>query len=141
MYVLLMVFFVILCVFLGGFILIQQGKGDFGLSNMSGNQMLFGGSGGREFFEKATWILGALFIFGALGLTIIKSRQLRKSMLEGVTYKPVTPETVKAPADKSEKESMNDTTGLDTQTAQNETAEPVTQDAPNEQAQKQPAQS
>jgi len=104
MYVLLMVFFIILCIFLAGFILIQQGKGDFGLSNMSGNQMLFGGSGGKEFFERTTWILGALFIFGALGLTILKTKEQRNSMLEGATYKPAEQQKLTETLDKNVEE-------------------------------------
>ncbi len=84
MYTLLMVLFIILCLFLTLFILIQQGKGDWGLGSMGGSQMLFGGSGGQEFFEKITWILGGLFIFGALGLSILKSKEVRQSVLADV---------------------------------------------------------
>jgi protein translocase SecG subunit len=82
MYTFLMILFIFLSFFLAGFILIQQGKGDFGLSGIGG-QMLFGGSGGQEFFEKATWIMGAIFIFGSLGLSIIKSKEDRASILDG----------------------------------------------------------
>lgn len=72
----LMIFFVILCFSLALAILIQQGKGDMGLGGLGGGgQMLFGGSGGQELFEKITWIMGALFIIGALGLAILKSKQ------------------------------------------------------------------
>ena len=78
-----MVFFIILCIFLALFVLIQQGKGDLGFGSMAGGQMLFGGSGGQGFFEKTTWILGALFILGALGLSILKSKELRTSILDG----------------------------------------------------------
>ena len=88
MYAFLMVLFIFLCFFLALFILIQQGKGDLGLSNLAGGQMLFGGSGGQEFFEKATWFMGALFIFGALGLSIIKSKEERASVLENVVAEP-----------------------------------------------------
>lgn len=38
------------------------------------NQMLFGGSGGQDTFEKITWTLAAVFMFGALGLSIAKSK-------------------------------------------------------------------
>ncbi|MFH0898058.1 MAG: preprotein translocase subunit SecG, partial [bacterium] len=44
---------------------------------------LFGGSGGREFFEKTTWILGAIFILGALGLSVLKTREISQSRLSG----------------------------------------------------------
>lgn len=82
MTIILMVFFVILCFFLGISILIQQGKGDMGLGGLGGGgQMLFGGSGGQDFFEKLTWIMGAIFIFGSLGLTILKTKDISKSQL------------------------------------------------------------
>lgn len=82
-----MTLFIILCIFLAIFVLIQQGKGDLGLGSMGGNQMLFGGSGGQNFFERATWIMGGLFIMGALGLTVLRSKEERSSALEGVAVK------------------------------------------------------
>lgn len=81
-----MTLFVILSVVLAFLILLQQGKGDMGLGSMSGSrQMLFGGSGGQSFFEKATWIIGGIFVLGALGLSILKSKSVRQSRLEGFT--------------------------------------------------------
>ena len=82
MVTLLMILFVILCFFLLVFILLQQGKGDMGLGGLGGGQMLFGGSGGQEFFEKATWMMVALFIIGSLGIAILKSRAAVTSRLE-----------------------------------------------------------
>ncbi len=82
----LIVLFVILSLFLALFILIQQGKGDMGLGGLGGGgQMLFGGSGGQSFFEKLTWIMGAIFIFGALGLSILKTKETAKSRLSHFT--------------------------------------------------------
>ncbi len=84
MITLLMILFVILCIFLAIFILIQPGKGDMGLGSLGGgSQMLFGGSGGKTFFEKATWIMGALFILGALGITKYRTNLTESSQLEG----------------------------------------------------------
>ncbi len=40
-----------------------------------GSQMLFGGSGGQDMFQKVTWILTAVFLFGSLVLSIMKTRQ------------------------------------------------------------------
>lgn len=40
-----------------------------------GTQMLFGGSGGQDMFQKTTWVLGAIFIGGSLFLALAKSRQ------------------------------------------------------------------
>ena len=73
---LLMILFVILCLTLGLAILVQQGKGDMGLGGLGGGgQMLFGGSGGQDFFEKITWAMATLFILGALGLTVLKHKE------------------------------------------------------------------
>ena len=45
-----------------------------GLGAIGGaSQTLFGGSGGQDFFEKATWTMGALFMFGALGISILRT--------------------------------------------------------------------
>lgn len=61
-------------------ILIQQGKSSMGLGNLGGGaQMLFGGSGGQDIFQKMTWILGAIFIFGSLFLSIMKTHKGRES--------------------------------------------------------------
>lgn len=57
-------------------ILIQKGKGSIGIGTMGGgSQMLFGGSGGQDIFQKATWVLGAILIFGSLGLAVLKSKK------------------------------------------------------------------
>ncbi|MBM3886387.1 preprotein translocase subunit SecG [Candidatus Dependentiae bacterium] len=93
----LTVLFVIAAFFLALFVLIQQGKGDMGMGALSGStQMLFGGSGGQTFFEKATWVLGLIFMFGALGLSVLKSRQIRKSRLDSFTTAPQAPTNTKA---------------------------------------------
>lgn len=82
----LTVLFIILSLFLALIILLQQGKGDMGLGGLGGgSQALFGGSGGSDFFEKLTWIMGAIFMFGALGLTILKTKEISKSKLSNTT--------------------------------------------------------
>lgn len=44
-----------------------------GLGAMGGGtQMLFGGSGGQDIFQKTTWVLGAIFMFGSLILALQK---------------------------------------------------------------------
>lgn len=92
MYGILMFFFIIMCLFLALIILIQQGKGDMGLGGLGGStQMLFGGSGGQEFFEKITWFLTAIFIFGSLGLAVLKSKSTRESRLSGYTAQKQNP--------------------------------------------------
>ena len=106
----LMVLFVILCLFLALLILIQQGKGDMGLGSMGGgSQLLFGGSGGQSFFEKITWIMGALFIFGALGISIMRSQEHGMSRLKGVTVQKTVPAQKNIPKEQKQSPQENKT--------------------------------
>lgn len=90
--------FIFLSFVLAIFVLIQQGKGDLGmlsggLSNSA--QTLFGGSGGHEFFEKVTWILGIIFMAGSLGLTIMRMKAAKTSR---ITSQTTAVETTQTPA-------------------------------------------
>lgn len=72
--------FVIICFTLVLIIFIQRGKGAMGLGSMGGStQMLFGGSGGQDLFQKATWVLATIFMFGSLGLAILTTQNYHKS--------------------------------------------------------------
>lgn len=74
LYYLLVTLFVILCFLLATLILLQKGKGSLGLGYLGGStQMLFGGSGGQDLFQKITWIMGALFMAGSLALALMKT--------------------------------------------------------------------
>ena len=66
-------------------ILIQKGKGGMGLGSLGGaNQMLFGGSGGQDLFQKITWGMGAVFMCLTLGLSILKtSNQYKAKYVKG----------------------------------------------------------
>jgi len=71
---LLVTLFTFVCFLLVLIILIQQGKGSMGLGSLGGGtQMLFGGSGGQDIFQKITWILGAIFMIGSLVLALMKT--------------------------------------------------------------------
>ncbi len=73
--------FIILCFLMTFIIFLQKGKGSLGLGALGGgSQMLFGGSGGQDLFQKVTWVLLALFMFGSLSLSIMKSRGSAKYM-------------------------------------------------------------
>lgn len=73
-YGLLVSLFVLLCFMLIGVILVQKGKSSMGLGGLGGGaQMLFGGSGGQDMFQKMTWVMVALFMSGSLVLALMKS--------------------------------------------------------------------
>lgn len=73
---LLTTLFVVLAFLLGLVILLQKGKSSLGLGGMGGgSQMLFGGSGGQEAFQKITWILLTIFMVGSLGIALLKSKK------------------------------------------------------------------
>lgn len=75
LYGFLMTLFTINCFLLILLILIQQGKSSMGLGAMGGStQMLFGGSGGQDIFQKITWVMGMIFMLGSLSLSLQKSR-------------------------------------------------------------------
>lgn len=87
-----MSFFIFFALILGILVMLQQGKGDMGLGSLnSSKQALFGGSGGQTFFQKITWVFGAIFLLGSLGLTVLKMRQLDSSRVI------VSQETLPAP--------------------------------------------
>ena len=71
LYGLLVTLFVILCPLLILLVYIQKGKGGMEIGAMGGgSQMLFGGSGGQDFFQKTTWVMGTLFMVGSLLLSL-----------------------------------------------------------------------
>jgi len=71
---LLLFVYVFICLFLVLIILVQKGKSSMGLGSLGGGtQMLFGGSGGQDMFQKITWILTAIFLGGSLTLAIMKT--------------------------------------------------------------------
>lgn len=77
---LLTTLFTIVCLLMIPLILMQKGKGSMGLGSMGGGtQMLFGGSGGQDLFQKITWVFGAIFMFGSLALSIMKTSDYRSS--------------------------------------------------------------
>jgi protein translocase SecG subunit len=79
LYYFLIIPFTLMCFLLIFIIFLQKGKGSMGLGSMGGGtQMLFGGSGGQDLFQKATWIMVGLFLFGSLGLSIYKTKSMKQ---------------------------------------------------------------
>jgi preprotein translocase subunit SecG len=80
LYGLLLTLFVIVSFLLILIILIQQSKGSMGIGGLGGQtQMLFGGSGGQDIFQKITWVLAALFMAGSLGLALLTTKSTQTS--------------------------------------------------------------
>lgn len=72
--------FSLMCFFLIFLIFLQKGKGSMGLGSMGGGtQMLFGGSGGQDLFQKTTWVLVGIFLASSLGLAIYKNKSTNQS--------------------------------------------------------------
>jgi protein translocase, SecG subunit len=76
LYGLLLSIYVFISLLLVLIILIQKGKSSLGLGSLGGgSQMLFGGSGGQDLFQKITWVFVAIFLFGSLILALMKNKQ------------------------------------------------------------------
>lgn len=79
LYEFLLTLYLINCFFLVVIILMQKGKSGLGLGGLGGGaQMLFGGGGGQDLFQKTTWVLGTIFITGAMFLSLMKSSEHKK---------------------------------------------------------------
>jgi preprotein translocase subunit SecG len=98
LYGLLITLFVFVSILLILLILIQQGKSSMGMGGLGGGaQMLFGGSGGQDIFQKITWVLAALFMLGSFGLALYKkqegqsSRYLASKKAVTAPAQPITP--------------------------------------------------
>jgi len=77
-------------VFLIFMIFLQKGKNSLGLGSLGGgSQMLFGGTGGQDIFQKITWFLVAFFLLGSLGLALYKNKVVRD---QGLSPRPAPQE-------------------------------------------------
>jgi len=97
----LLTLFIFVCFLLILVILVQQGKGGLGLGAIGGGaQMLFGGSGGQDLFQKITWTLGTIFMFGSFVLFVLGARYSSKSRYVAGRNMPRIPVQRKVPASK-----------------------------------------
>lgn len=79
LYGLLLTLYITNSAFLVLLILLQKGKSSMGIGAIGGgSQMLFGGSGGQDIFQKVTWVLGTIFMAGSLLLSIMRSAESKK---------------------------------------------------------------
>ena len=84
--------YVVICLLLLFAVLLQQGKGgDIAAAfGGSGSQAAFGARAGATLLTRATTVLGALFMVGAIVLAILGERG-PGSVLSGVDAQPVAP--------------------------------------------------
>lgn len=84
LYYVLVTGYVVVCLLMMVVILLQQGRGDVASAfGGAGTQTAFGARQGATVLTKATTVLGALFMIGALVLAIVGHRGPR-SILSGV---------------------------------------------------------
>lgn len=103
LYQFLIALFVLLCLVMILIILLQKGKSSMGLGGLGGGtQLLFGGSGGQDLFQKVTWGMGAAFMAGSLLLAMIKrpsASELLGSLARSQTAPIVLPKTIPSPVE------------------------------------------
>ncbi len=94
----LLTLYIINCILLVLVILIQQGKGGLGIGALGGgSQMLFGGSGGQDMFQKITWTLTVFYMAGSLGLSIMRTREFQSSSYIRTSYAAQAPAPITTP--------------------------------------------
>jgi len=78
--------YLVVCLLLVAVVLMQQGKGgDIAAAfGGSGSQTAFGARAGASVLTRATTVLGALFMVGAMTLAIMGQRGTTSSILSGV---------------------------------------------------------
>ena len=99
---------IIVCIILVLVVLLQSGKGADLASAFGGasSQTAFGSRGPASFLSKMTTIAAVIFMLTSIGLSMISTKAVSKSVLEGTAEETATPDTVKP------KTETSDTTGL-----------------------------
>ena len=96
LYGFLLTLYIINCLFLVLVILMQKGKSGLGLGGLGGGaQMLFGGGGGQDIFQKTSWVLGSIFMIGAMILSLLKTTEHKN--FRYVTTRPMTHQVAPMP--------------------------------------------
>jgi preprotein translocase subunit SecG len=96
-YYLVSALYVLICLVLLLVILLQQGKGDMAAAFGGGSsQSAFGARAGATVLSKATAVLAALFMLGAMALAIMGQRG-PGSVVSGTAAPPAAPITLPKP--------------------------------------------
>lgn len=108
LYGILIFLFSVVSLFLIILILVQKGKSSMGIGNLGGStQLLFGGSGGQDLFQKLTWALGGIFMLGSLLLAHLKEESsvlLKTISKQEIVNKVVSDETSQLTNEQKEKQ-------------------------------------
>jgi len=88
---LILILHLIVCVLLILVVLLQAGKGaDMGAAFGAGaSQTVFGSGGAAPFLTRLTTVVAVIFMVTSIILTMIGSRQAKKSVVSGVSTVPV----------------------------------------------------
>lgn len=98
LYGLLLTLFIFLCFFIILIVLVQKSRSSMGVGGLGGStQMLFGGSGGQDLFQKVTWVCVALFMLGSLALAIMNTKE-QKNLSYNIRPRAAAPQPAQAPA-------------------------------------------
>jgi len=99
LYSILIIAYVIVCVFLVLTVLLQQGKGAAIGAVFGSSDTIFGSAGPASFLHKITSGLAVLFMVLALVLTYLSAHRVEDSIMQDaeVTTSPVTTEPVEIP--------------------------------------------
>jgi len=93
----LIVIQIILSVIIAGLVLMQKSS-SIGLGAYSGsNDSLFGAKGPVNFLQKATFVIGLLFVINTLTLVYIYNEQKTDTVLNNVKIEQKAPQTPSSP--------------------------------------------
>lgn len=103
MITLVTLFHVTSCVLLILIVLLQVGKGaDLGSTFGGGSQSVFGSGGAAPFLTKLTTFVAIVFMITSLSLTMISSREAKKTVVDSISAPAVpTPSAPQAPETKT----------------------------------------
>lgn len=83
MYTVLLVIHLIVCFFLIGVVLLQQGKGaDMGAVFGGSSQTLFGSGGAGNFLTRMTGVAATIFLITSLGLAYTSARRIHTTIMD-----------------------------------------------------------
>jgi preprotein translocase subunit SecG len=97
LYSILIVVYVIVCVFLVLTVLLQQGKGAEIGAVFGSSDTIFGSAGPASFLHKITSGLAVLFMVLALVLTYLSAHRVEDSIMQDAEVVPTSPVTVEIP--------------------------------------------